>query len=722
MYLIHEKELFRAFECLKANLDNDSSKKIVLINGTFGSGKSFFLKSLLPALLEENHADYIFKADYDNNAKFTIDILQNLAQNSFYVESDQLPAFSNNESSFINEQFASTLSTLRNKDTSLFEKIYEREYLKDNYHYHLSSLDEIEDLSDEAVCSSIEAIYPGQEKYKTFFSNPTRVALESLIVDLMTVLFSGKTEFPIPEKKYKIVLVLDGFDKQSWTVQNWILDNLIPAVDNLRFGDFVSYDTQFIDPNIKINEFFDFRYIFSFRENVLHGRLSDKWIKLEEDFENISLKPASDLVMHSFFKSEGIEEDDFKDLAKNTYGIPYIFNLKVEYKKVGDNEVDNISLVYHLAGQKILDDFEEQQADWIRCTAFLDEFDARGLEFFPIIGEKSEKAFTFMSHLSDMFVHENGKLKLKQDLKDLLLKATMFDSPGSSKGYKKIAEQYYELAPVINQFEEHDFNILCELAYFNWFDTEFILKKVFPDRIEELSEFIDKKQDLFEFDTGMLRINEELGCKLDRLNKILDADLYSNKMKYIKEIQAEYQKDLQDSVTLLGNKKKDSSEKLSHTREELDLILEEQQNSTKSKRTNPYKKQQKFRVESNSKYAKYIAFAALLAVLGIKPELLLGMVFDSESTFDIASKMFYILSLLMVAYIGIDFYSSRSKVKAKPAKAANIPAELMTEDDKKIKELRHREDYLKNQLAGLDEEIRIISNKLGKYVVRHCEK
>ncbi len=721
MYLIHEKELFRAFECLKADLDNDSSKKIVLINGTFGSGKSFFLKSLLPALLEENHVDYIFKADYDSNAKFTIDIIQNLAQNSYYVESDDLPAFANNESSFINEQFTSTLNTLRNKDTSLFEKIYEREYLKDNYHYHLYSIDEAEDLSDATVCEAIEAIYPNQDKYKTFFSNPTKVAIESLIVDMMTVLFSGKTEFPVPDKKYKIVLVLDGFDKQSWTVQSWILNKLIPAIENLKFGDFVSYDTQFIDANIKISDFFDFRFVFSFRENVLNGRLSEKWSELSDDLENISLEPASELVMNSFFKSEGIEEDDFRELAKNTYGIPYIFNLKVEYKKVGDNEIDNISLVYHLAGQKILADFEEQQADWIRCTSFLDEFYAKGLEFFPIIGDKADRAFGFMNHLSDMFIKIDDKLKLKPDLKDLLVKATLFDSPGSSKGYKQIADKYYELAPIINKFEEQELNILCELAYFNWFDKDFILKKVFPEKIDKLSEFIDNNMDLFEENSEMYRIKEELGCKFDSLNKILDVDFYSNKLKYLQDLQTEYQKSLQEQITLLGNQKKETAEKLSETRENLDLLLESQQLNTKSKKNNPYRKQQKFRVESNSKYAKYIAFAGLLAVLGIKPELILGIVFDSQSTFDIASKMFYILSLLMVAFIGIDFYSSRNKIKPK-MKSQDLPSEPITDEDKKIKELQHRESFLKNELNRLDDQIRLISNKLGKYIVRHCEK
>ncbi len=721
MYLIHEKELFRAFECLKADLDNDSSKKIVLINGTFGSGKSFFLKSLLPALLEENHVDYIFKSDFDNNAKFTIDILQNLAQNSYYVESDHLPAFANNESSFMNEQFASTLTTLRNKDTSLFEKIYEREYLKDNYQFHLSSLDEEEDLSDETVCNSIESIYPKQDKYKTFFSNPTKVAMESLIVDLMTVLFSGRTDFTIPEKKYKIVIVLDGYDKQSWTVQNWILDKLIPAVNNLKFGDFVSYNTDFIDPNVKICDFFDFRFVFSFRENVLNGRLKDKWEAFADDIENISLSPASELVMNSFFKAEGIGEEDFSDLAKNSYGIPYIFNLKVEYKKVGDNEIDNISLVYHLAGQKILDDFEEQQADWIRCAAFLDEFDARGLEFFPLIGDKSKKAFSFMSHLSDMFLHIDDKLKLKPDLKDLLQKATKFDSPGSSQGYKKIAERYYELAPIINKYNDYDFNILCELAYFKWFDKDYLLKEIFPDKTEELTGFIDKHEELFEYDSDMFKIDEDLACKLDTLNQILDAEFYANKIKYLKETQTKYQKTLQVELTALGKDKKDISEKLTYTREELDLVIGEQNENSKSNNKNLFKKQTKYNVSSNSGYVKYIAIAAVFAILGIKPELLLGMLFDSESTFDIASKMFYILSLLMVAYIGIDFFSSKTKVKPKKSKM-NIPSDADSESDKKVQELKHREEFLKNELNRLDNEIRLVSNKLAKEVVRTNSK
>ncbi len=721
MYLIHEKELFNAFECLKADINHESAKKIVLINGTFGSGKSFFLKSLLPALLEENLVDYIFKADFDTNAKFTIDILQSLAQNSYYIESESLPAFSNNESSFINEQFTSTLSTLRNKDTYLFEKIYEREYLKDNYQFHLSTNETEEDLSNEAICNSIEALYPNQDKYKTFFSNPTKVALESLIVDLMTVLFAGQTEFPIPKKKYKIVMVIDGYDKQSWTVQNWILEKLLPCLDNLKFGDFVSYDTSFIDAEVKLSDFFDFRFVFSFRENLLQGRLKEAWETHSDQLKNITLNPASDLVMQSFFHSEGIDKSDYDALAKNTFGIPYIFNLKVEYKKVGDSEIDNISLVYHLAGQKILSDFEEQQSDWIRCTAFLDEFDARGLEFFQIIGQKSKIAFSFMQFLSDIYIHKGDKLQLRHELKELISKATLFDSPSSSKGYSKIAEQYYELAPLIDKYNETDFNILCELAYFDWFEKDFILEKAFSDKLEAINVLINNRPDLFELNSNMLRINNDLACKLNTLNQILDSDLYSNKIAYIAEIETEFQKSLQDKLTKLGNKKKEASESLSLVRDQLDDALNAIANTQKPQGRNLYKKNTKLRIEPNTKYTKYLALTAVLVVLGIKPELILGIVFESDATFDIASKMFYILAALMSAFIGIDYFSGKTKVKRQTPQSATSNSPL-TDEEKKIEELKHKEIFLKNELHKFDNQINTVSTQLGMSISRICDK
>ncbi len=721
MYLIHEKELFKAFECLKADINHESAKKIVLINGTFGSGKSFFLKSLLPALLEENWVDYIFRADFDTNAKFTIDILQSLAQNAYYIESDSLPAFTNNESSFINEQFTSTLSTLRNKDTYLFEKIYEREYLKDNYQFHLSATDTEVDLSDEAICNSIEALYPKQDKYKTFFSNPSKVALESLIVDLMSVLFAGQSEFPKPEKKYKIVLVIDGYDKQSWTVQNWILEKLLPCLDSLKFGDFVSYDTSFIDADVKLSDFFDFRFVFSFRENLLQGRLKEEWGKYSDQLENITLNPASKLVMQSFFHSEGIDESDYDTLAKNTFGIPYIFNLKVEYKKVGDSEIDNISLVYHLAGQKILADFEEQQSDWIRCTAFLDEFDARGLEFFKIIGHKSKIAFSFMQHLSDIYIPKGDKLQLRPELKELITKATLFDSPSSSKGYKKIAEQYYELAPLIDKYNETDFNILCELAYFDWFDQDFILEKAFSDKLNTINILINDKSELFELKSDMIRINNDLACKLNILNQILDSDLYSKKIAYIAEIETEFQKSLQDKLTKLGNQKKEASESLSSVRDQLDDALNTIAEAQKPLSRNLYKKNTKLNIEPNTKYTKYLALTVVLVVLGIKPELILGIVFESDATFDIASKMFYILAALMSAFIGIDYFSAKTKVKNRSSKS--IPqTSALTDEEKKIEEFKHKENFLKNELQKLDTQINTVSNQLGMSISRHCDK
>ncbi len=720
MYLIHEKELFRAFECLKADLNDPIAKKIVLLSGTFGSGKSFFLKSLIPALLEENHTDYVFEAKYSSNLKFTIDILQSLADNSYYVESDKLPPFSSNESSFINEQFANTLTTLRNKDTSLFEKIYEREYLKDNFHYHYSSIDNIEDLSDTSICNTIESLFPQQEKYKTFFANPTKIAIESLIVDLMTVLFAGNSNFEKPEKKYKVLFVLDGFDKHSWTVQQWLLDKFIPLLDTMHFSDFTSYDTSFLSKDTKLSDFFDFRFLLSFREDLTLGRFADKWLQISDATENIALQPASDLIMHSFFKSEGIDEADYKELAKNTYGIPYIFNLKVEYKKVGDSEIDNISLVYHLAGQKILSDFEEQQADWIRCTAFLDEFDERALEFFPIIGKKSKLAFSFMKELKDIYTITNGKLRLRAELQDLIKKATLFDSPGSSKGYQKIAEQYYELLPILDEYSSKDFELLSELAYFNWFDKDFVLPKVFPDKLSDIDNLLDKRKELFLHDNGMIKVSDDEACKIDTLNKILDSELYSKKVEYLKEIQTEYQKNLQEKLTELGNAKKNCAEQLSEIRKELDLQLEKLPVSSKSKTGASYKKSSNYRVEDNSKYIKYFALIALCVLLGIKPELLLGIVFESKSTFSIASNMFFILAVLLAAYIGIDFFSSSDKLKSRP-KNTDIPTQLSPEETI-LEELKTKEANLKNRLHAIDKDISLIGNKLSKYIIRNCDK
>ena len=64
----------------------------------------------------------------------------------------------------------------------------------------------------------------------------------------------------------KVILILDDFDSVFGSINQWLKDIFIPLVSEKRFSDFISFNTDFINPEYKIKQFFEFRFILGSRE------------------------------------------------------------------------------------------------------------------------------------------------------------------------------------------------------------------------------------------------------------------------------------------------------------------------------------------------------------------------------------------------------------------------------------------------------------------------
>lgn len=633
-----------------------NSKNIVFINGSFGTGKSNLVRKIEKELAARKIVDAVVKFDEAENISFLTEFMKKASNYFYFVEDEQeqtQPFFSETDSNL--RRYYDLLNRLNDSDPDLASA-----YFKDNV---LRAYSDEEGKKDDGASHSqlqegIEKIFSKKGERILLLENPKIVA-ESLIVDLMNCFFSGilnKTEdIDLKEiHKKRIVFVIDNYESIFGSVNRWLAEFFFVYCYNLNFAKFIYYKIEIINPQAKVSDFFDFRFIISSREN-LSEFIPEYFSAYSEMSEVYRLEPMTEAQLGSFLEAHGIETANYlKDIYEISSGIPalinYTFDILSQYQ-----EDFNSSLVYLFAYENILKHKTEEQKEWIKCAAFLNEIEANALRCFPSISHNYKRAYNYLNKSTEISTKSKNSntLKLNKSIKKYISYAVQDNFPEQADFYTNIASSYNSIKSFINQFNDVEIEILRELAYFKSFMVSVLINHCFAENPNLAKSILEKHSEMFSINNNIYKPKQTFSSKFDKFNRLIEPNLYEQKIKKIQDYWKEHSNKVLAKNSNLEKKQNDLLEKLNKEQikhSENEQIISDSLDSLSNLKDELKKHKEKLKKFNTTKLKKIAVFSILIAVFSVVFKIASTEVFFDSNQISTMSTISSFCNFLSVAF------------------------------------------------------------------------
>ena len=633
-----------------------NSKNIVFINGSFGTGKSNLVRKIEKELAARKIVDAVVKFDEAENISFLTEFMKKASNYFYFVEDEQeqtQPFFSETDSNL--RRYYDLLNRLNDSNPDLASA-----YFKDNV---LRAYSDEEGKKDDSASHSqlqegIEKIFSKKGERILLLENPKIVA-ESLIVDLMNCFFSGilnKTEdIDLKEiHKKKIVFIIDNYESIFGSVNRWLAEFFFVYCYNLNFAKFIYYKIEIINPQAKVSDFFDFRFIISSREN-LSEFIPEYFSAYSEMSEIYRLEPMTEAQLGNFLEAHGIETANYlKDVYEISSGIPalinYTFDILSQYQ-----EDFNSSLVYLFAYENILKHKTEEQKEWIKCAAFLNEIEANALRCFPSISHNYKRAYNYLNKSTEISTKSKNSntLKLNKAIKKYISYAVQDNFPEQADFYTNIANSYNSIKSFINQFNDVEIEILRELAYFKSFMVSVLINHCFAENLNLVKSILEKYSEMFSINNNIYKPKQTFSIKFDKFNRLIEPNLYEQKIKKIQDYWKDYSNSVSAKNSNLEKKQNDLLEKLNKEQikhSENEQIISDSLDSLSNLKDELKKHKEKLKKFNTTKLKKIAVFSILIAVFSVIFKVASTEVFFDSNQINTLSTISSFCNFLSVAF------------------------------------------------------------------------
>lgn len=521
-------------------IENDGKKacKIIYVKGDFGVGKTELIYKALNSLFPNRNADVFFNFEHSSSIQYIYEFVANLLF-AYKNPNDLDDTLNPTETLFYRNAFFDFL----NKTYQIDERA---NFTAKNNNW----LRSIPELLTDTDLKRVDYELKEDKSFSSFKKSELSLMFksfelltEAFLIDLLFKFYpNSEYTAPIlpPAKPIKIVISLDDFDGYAGTVSYWLVNYLFKFCYKYNFFEFKNYDVNFFAKDKRISEYFDFRFIISGRDNFYRSSELD-------DFDIIEVFPFSPADVEAFlYKNNHKQVDDIKEIIKITKGNPYVLSLIAETISVGGLEGEDLLRVDQLATKKACRFLSEEQYDWLRCAAFIDEFDADALKYFPFIGAKAEYVFKFFSNAGDLCVKNdrNNKLNVNPNIKDFIVNTLTLESPTVAKELEKLADNYKHYSEFITYFEPKERVFIHKLAYFKRFDKIYSIQDLFGNDAATVRKVVENHPELFYEYPNYYIMNESAAEIILNLEKKSGREEYEEFNKRIIESWAKYSIDL----------------------------------------------------------------------------------------------------------------------------------------------------------------------------------
>ncbi|MCX6154353.1 MAG: hypothetical protein NT007_09340 [Candidatus Kapabacteria bacterium] len=683
--------------------------KIFNIVGCFGLGKSYLTNELCDSLKQANQVDlFLFLNTFEHTNSMT-DLSFRLISGLIDPDGENLET--EFECEFYSNLFYDKINTLSQSDQQVFNNIK-----KFNKPVSISEIGITHTLQ-----KSIRNYEFSTKTEERLFKRNGEVAVEALFIDLLTVFLNINHSESFPpaigeEEKKRVFIILDNADSISGTLNEWIYSTFLTYLDK-KFFEYKSYSFEETGSNYSISDYLDIRMVLTSRQPI--AQLDDSIVCTCE------LKPFSEHEISDFLNKYQIKIDEsFEFICDLTKGIPYILNLLSEYLNIGTLETD-YTLIYYHAAEKILRDYDNDKKDWIRYAAFLNEFDEWGLRCFPSISDDYKKAFEILKRddfLTDKL--ENGKIKIKDILKDYICKSVLFSSYTVSAEIRKIADAYYGVDYILERFDNKQKEIFRKLAYFKQFDLEYSLEQFFADDAPDAIELIQSNKDLFVVESDVYSLSPELNDLFLKLNSLIDLDDYYSYLEKSETISNNIPlfnlsklKEFESSLKNFESLKIDLNNKIEQTHSQVEILKNQ---------INIFETDLKFQTDrkdtiigkKRTSNFLYYGFAAIISlVLSIFSKEIFSVIFMNSATIGLIRSFFYtitaITGLLTIKELITAFVYTPKKYDVNLVNEKIMHIKVNLKDlNEKIESYYNKEINLRAKLDTTENSISIVGDRM----------
>lgn len=508
--------------------------------GDWGVGKSFLADKIRQKCLENHIVDAVFHIRDVRKLPFLYDFTLKLFESvnaELYLDG-KLPAGETLSSTI---RFGELIKELRERNTSLFEKVYNREHLLSQSEYLLFK-DTFDKSSLDAFTEDIDNLIK-KNSDKRLLKQSYSIASESFIVDLMSLFQNVPSTNGKPVAKRKILIIIDNYDPVAGGVSRWLAKSFFKYCYNASFKSFCAYEISLENPEAKVSDLFDFRFILTGRKNYLNYALNTPET-FNPGLTATNLCSYKETNLEDYFKPlVESESRTFDELMAITCGIPAIAVLLKEVYQIGALLDDDISIIYQRAAESILRFYSEEQRDWIQIASFTESFSAKDLKCFSVIGEKYKYAYDFLKLSDELTEPVDGsteRIKVKHNVRIFIKRATTLLTEKTASEYGQIAEFSKISKDYLDAIEDCDFELIRNLAYFNRFDLNFAIDKAFQKDSDTVRNLISKYSDLFDISPHTYSLKESIRAIIDKFNFYSDMSKYEEKKELVANIQEMY--------------------------------------------------------------------------------------------------------------------------------------------------------------------------------------
>ncbi len=504
--------------------------KIIFINGTFGSGKSYLLNELKNLIIKNNQKTIVYEYQHSKQIEYLHEFVYTLAMSCLNISS-----FDPDETFALRNKFHKLLNHYQTNNSIIYKAIREKFKLQNIPAFICESKKEnrfVEILSSERELLA--------DDYQ-FLLNSFELTSKSFILDL----FNKHIDLENTEKK-DFVFIIDNYDNAAGTINHWLFFYLPKILDKQ-----ISEPSKNL-PNFSIFKFCDYinlTFILASRESCQ--------FQVSNDFNqyHFKLSPLTKEDVLDFFFQKNIDIRDSIDFVYSySKGNPFILSLISEAVLLGDGEVSDYSQIESIVVQRAFNYLTEKQKDCLLSVAFFDSFDFETLEFLPLISDCIEDAYCFLSNTNEFCEKtSNNRIKVKDEIRTFIVNNIKNETPNTAKSLEIIAELYNTFYSLFKNFELSERRFLRMLSFFRCFDKFFAIQYVFGDDAPIVRKIIDKYPVFFEEKNGLYFVDSKISQIVLSLENCCSTELFAKTDSKIREAWEKYLEQIQKEFLTLSN-------------------------------------------------------------------------------------------------------------------------------------------------------------------------
>jgi peptidoglycan hydrolase CwlO-like protein len=713
------KDKIKSF--LLTNNKDNIAKKIFIIGGMFGSGKSACVREVCADIKDMSMADALFFLN-PLDARILADIpacFFPLITNSELIDTEIVIE----ESAFNRQKLFDVIDFVNSRDQAISDRAFDFLALKSKWEQFIY----LKQNPDASPLFEKLSVCVEKKSHMIYFNDTAGIITESFIVDLMNTFYpSGKEGFTSTlNRPLKIVFVLDEYDSLSGSIDNWLSGTFFKYCYDMPLSDYKYYTISQAKEGSKASDFFDFRFIISGREPLKNyeGNISLK------DFDSIIdesvLKPLERAEVKEYIEKKGISQKEIpQNIFDITQGVPLLLDFYLDYS-LNESNCDT-SALYKFAFNQIFKFRHESEKQWIISASYLDIITPQGLRCFPGIKPLAEDLHTLILLTSDIIEHlDNKGITISPFIKKIIVESLYNESPDMAAELASIAPVCNSIADLMSGLSAREFEAARNLAYFDRFELNYNIEKAYQNDAALVNNLLIKKSGRFTSDKFTFRLNDNEKSKFLEYNKLVDQDRFEEKQLMTNALWRDYESELSGKIKDGEREIPELNKKLADI-EKFILSVKQRHNEIQPKfmeiENSLIETRKALSLFSPQTYFSYAGINFLVAIVALVLAFFLPAIFDKGTNHtaigtskDILLVIMGIFAIIGFAHIGR--YISKLSKKEERSALESVLKNGEDERNSLLEEMRlikEKNDSAQRQIFEINERLKRIKVELSE--------